>query len=264
MGVASIVMSDKVAELTVRFPVVEKSLSDEFLTDFPSYVQGLVRGDPGGLILCKKYADNAEKYFNFPLRSEDVWVITYPKCGTTWTQEMVWMIAHDCDTEAAKESLITRSPFIELPDIAQIEVKPEEEDVLKSVTLDKIGEMPSPRVIKTHLPFYLLPPHLVDTCKVVYVARNPKDVIVSYFHHHKLFTNQQFTADIEKFADYFMKDELYYSPFFAHIFEGWAKRDHPNVLFLFYEDRKETCAKKSIRCARFLAKLFQRNSCRCC
>ena len=43
--------------------------------------------------------------------------------------------------------------------------------------------------------------------QVVYVARNPKDVIVSYFHHHKLFTNQQFTADIEKFADYFMKDE---------------------------------------------------------
>ena len=42
---------------------------------------------------------------------------------------------------------------------------------------------------------------------MVYVARNPKDVIVSYFHHHKLFTLQQFTADIEKFADYFMKDE---------------------------------------------------------
>ena len=26
---------------------------------------------------------------------------------------MVWMITHDCDTEAAKESLISRSPFIE-------------------------------------------------------------------------------------------------------------------------------------------------------
>ena len=32
---------------------------------------------------------------------------------------------------------------------------------------------------------------------------------------------------------------VYYSPFFAHIFEGWAKRNHPNVLFLFYEDRKK-------------------------
>lgn len=82
-------MSDKVAELTVRFPVVEKSLGDEFLTDFPSYVQGLVRGDPGGLILSKKYADNAEKYFNFPLRSEDVWVITYPKCGN-FDETDVW------------------------------------------------------------------------------------------------------------------------------------------------------------------------------
>ena len=43
--------------------------------------------------------------------------------------------------------------------------------------------------------------------QVVYVARNPKDVIVSYFHHHKLLAVQDFTADIEKFADYFMKDE---------------------------------------------------------
>ena len=31
---------------------------------------------------------------------------------------------------------------------------------------------------------------------------------------------------------------VYYSPFFAHILEGWAKREHPNVLFLFYEDMK--------------------------
>jgi len=74
--------------------------------------------------------------------------------------------------------------------------------------------------------------------QVVYVARNPKDVIVSYFHHHKLLAVQDFTADIEKFADYFMKDELYYSPFFGHILEGWAKKNHPNLLFLFYEDMK--------------------------
>ena len=43
--------------------------------------------------------------------------------------------------------------------------------------------------------------------QVVYVARNPKDVIVSYFHHHRLFKLQDCTTDIEKFAEYFMKDE---------------------------------------------------------
>ena len=31
------------------------------------------------------------------MRESDIWVITYPKCGTTWTQEMVWQIANDVD-----------------------------------------------------------------------------------------------------------------------------------------------------------------------
>ena len=43
--------------------------------------------------------------------------------------------------------------------------------------------------------------------KVVYVARNPKDVILSYFHYHKLFRVQQFNGNLESFADYFMTDK---------------------------------------------------------
>jgi len=35
-----------------------------------------------------------------------------------------------------------------------------------SLTLEKINQMPSPRVIKSHMPFYLLNPDLLDTCKV--------------------------------------------------------------------------------------------------
>jgi hypothetical protein len=42
---------------------------------------------------------------------------------------------------------------------------------------------------------------------VVYIARNPKDVIVSYFYHHKLIEFHNFTGDVEKFAQYFMDDE---------------------------------------------------------
>ena len=38
-----------------------------------------------------------------------------------------------------------------------------------------------PRVIKSHLTFEMLPPNLLDTCKVVYVCRNPKDTIVSFY-----------------------------------------------------------------------------------
>merc|ERR1740128_1626118 len=247
-------MTEEVAKTPVRFALIEKSLSAEFRADFPNYVKGLVRGDPGGFLLTQKYADSVDDYINFPMQDEDVWVVTFPKCGTTWTQEMVWMITHDCDTEAAREPLQIRSPFIERPTLSQIEVPNQVEDVTKLMTLEKIEEMSSPRVIKTHLPFYLLPPRLVDTCKVVYVARNPKDVIVSYFHHHRLFSVQNTTTDIEKFADYFMKDELYYSPFFGHILEGWAKREDPNVLFLFYEDMKRNLRGEIDKVCAFLGK----------
>ncbi len=37
-----------------------------------------------------------------------------------------------------------------------------------------IEGLPSPRYIKSHLPLTCLPPTLIDQCKVVYVARNPK------------------------------------------------------------------------------------------
>lgn len=43
--------------------------------------------------------------------------------------------------------------------------------------------------------------------QVVYVARNPKDVLVSYFHYHRLIHFHQFNGDLESFADYFMSDK---------------------------------------------------------
>lgn len=35
------------------------------------------------------------------------------------------------------------------------------------LTIEKVEKMPSPRVIKSHLPFHLLPPDLLDTAKVL-------------------------------------------------------------------------------------------------
>ena len=43
--------------------------------------------------------------------------------------------------------------------------------------------------------------------QTVYVARNPKDVIVSYYHHHKLVKLHDFTGTLDEFAQYFMDDK---------------------------------------------------------
>jgi estrone sulfotransferase len=43
--------------------------------------------------------------------------------------------------------------------------------------------------------------------QVVYVARNPKDAIVSFYHHHKLMKLYDYQGNLKEFAQYFMDDE---------------------------------------------------------
>ena len=45
------------------------------------------------------------------------------------------------------------------------------------------SKMTGRRVIKCHMPMEMLPKDLVEKCKVIYVARNIKDMAVSWFHH---------------------------------------------------------------------------------
>jgi len=70
------------------------------------------------------------------------------------------------------------------------------------------AEMTTRRFIKTHLPFKLLPQSVMGKARsrVVYVARNPKDVVVSYYHLNKLYRTQGYVNDFETFFNYFVKD----------------------------------------------------------
>jgi hypothetical protein len=66
-------------------------------------------------VMIKKYMDLfAERVKKMKVYEDDVWVVTFPKCGTTWTQEMVWLISNNLDYETALEvNLNDRFPFLE-------------------------------------------------------------------------------------------------------------------------------------------------------
>lgn len=72
--------------------------------------------------------------------------------------------------------------------------------------LDNVNNLPSPRFLKSHLPLSMLSPRLLDTCKVVYVARDPRDVAVSFYHHSDLMKMLKEGSDFKTYWNLFIKD----------------------------------------------------------
>lgn len=84
------------------------------------------------------------------------------------------------------------------------------QDVINKISIpgyEFIPNIDSQRFIKTHLPFTLMPPSVMNKqAKVIYVARNPKDVAVSYYHLSRLYRTTGYVNDFQKFWDYFEQD----------------------------------------------------------
>ena len=132
---------------------------------------------------------------------------------------MVWQIVNKNDFEAAvKTPLLMRSPFIEMQGILGetlefIASDPNTKWMSESIALAE--NMPSPRVIKSHLPIEMLPPKLLDTCKVIFVCRNPKDTCVSFYHHTNNLPGYNFTGDFDYFAKTFMDGTTEYGSYWT-------------------------------------------------
>lgn len=72
--------------------------------------------------------------------------------------------------------------------------------------------------------------------RIVYVARNPKDVAVSYLHHYRMIMGYRGTK--EAFLDGLLEDRVMFCPQIRHALDFWTLKEEPNVLFLTYESMK--------------------------
>ncbi|CAL4128952.1 unnamed protein product [Meganyctiphanes norvegica] len=217
-------------------------------------------------LMPMNYNKHSQKYYNFQFRQDDVIVMTHPKCGTTWMLEIVWLMKNKLDIKnATAVPQRVRCPMIEQDSFHSPggTLDPAVTKALsghRSKTDDIEGEeflalsnlTTSPRTLKTHLPLCLLNPSLLNTSKVIYVARNPRDVCVSYYHHHRLIRALGFTGDFTKFVDFWCRDLLIQGPYWQHVGQGWEKHAHPNVHFVFYEDLKKNSMTELQKINKFL------------
>ncbi|CRL08568.1 CLUMA_CG021369, isoform A [Clunio marinus] len=90
--------------------------------------------------------------------------------------------------------------------------------------------------------------------QIIYVARNPKDVAVSFFHHYRHIVGYEGTQ--EDFTEAFLHNQVIYAPFNDHVLDFWNLRSKSNVLFLFYEDMKKNMAKIVEETMKFLEKNY--------
>ena len=146
-------------------------------------------------VLPRAFAKYEKTIVDMEVFEEDIWISSFPKCGTTWTQEMVWNIVNDLDFDRAKsEKLDRRIPFFELTAITEdrhfdnftAEEKSVNATLVASVDFCK-SLTTRPRILKTHLDFQMLPRQVKEKKpKIIYVTRNPRDAVVSYYNHWRV------------------------------------------------------------------------------
>jgi len=198
----------------------------------------------------------------FEIKPYDVMLLTYPKTGTIWMQQIVSLLLRGSDSQ------VNSIQDFKWPEWhasgSQNGINPMREKLLG---IDDMMNLPAPteelsglRGWKTHSTLNDVPwkggiEQAAEVgAKIVLVSRNPKDTCISKYHHTKKIPTICFDGDLDAFIPLFLAGRVSHGSFWDWHRDWWvAKEKYPEtVLWLHYEDMKKDLGKEIRRVSDFL------------
>ena len=188
---------------------------------------------------------------NLRLSGEDVVIVAFPKAGNTWMANIVFLL---------QNKGVYPEGFI-LPDCVPF---------LERAGVEHVQKKEAPRVIKSHLPFDMIP--WSDEAKYIYLCRNPFDTCVSYFHHAKgakgslgdgkYDVGEDGVSELtfDEYFEIFFEGTHNYGDYFQHLKSWHPQTESSNVLLVTYEDLIEDTKTWICKVAQFLGGTAEENA----
>ncbi|XP_044034963.1 sulfotransferase family 2, cytosolic sulfotransferase 2 [Siniperca chuatsi] len=192
------------------------------------------------LPVCLHPPQSLKYYEEFTFRPDDIVIVTYPKSGTTWLQEIVPLIMSGGDP-ASVETIPNwdRVPWLE-------------ENRASVLNLE---QRPSPRMFSTHFQYNMMPPSFFERKpKVIYVMRNPKDVFTSSFHYYGMASFLVNPGPQSEFLRKFLHGKVMFGSWFDHVKSWLNAEDKERIMYISYEEMIMDLKDSVARIAQFLEK----------
>ena len=174
------------------------------------------------LIMSEEAASHG---LNFKPRPDHVIVTTWPKCGTTWMQQIVHQVRSGDDMSF--DEITDVIPYIEHAYDLDMDL-----DAKQNY---------QPRCYKTHAWY----PSCPKGAKYIVIYREPCAAFYSEFNFFKGWFFVEGKISLHGFVKEFLLDwgvpqtKGQVACYFLHLLSRWEHRNDPNVLFLFFEDMKD-------------------------
>nr|GMD77212.1 cytosolic sulfotransferase 12-like [Ipomoea batatas] len=178
---------------------------------------------------------------HFQAQDSDIILSTFPKSGTIWLKALTFALITRKHFLASQESeethpLHTNNPHDLIPFLEFSYAVKERPDFALTNGL---------RLLATHLPLSLLPKSVWESkCKLIYLCRNPKDTVVSFWHFINKLRSELRGLEALPFPeafDSYCRGVSNTGPFWDHVLEHWKESlENPGkVLFFKYEEMKK-------------------------